>query len=128
MSLRDTLKPRKDVAIIPPFVKGGGGDFAPREKLFKTVRGEGKWKEWHNRLGFLYFFYFPDQAQSGPGNLFLGKSLGLIELALLAIAVGCDAFTAGMGVGARFCDPRQIFRLSFHFGLESACSICSCKP
>ena len=38
-------------------------------------------------------------------------------MALLAVAVGCDAFTVGMGVGARFCDPRQIFRLSFHFGL-----------
>jgi putative Mn2+ efflux pump MntP len=43
--------------------------------------------------------------------------LGLIETVLIAIAVGCDAFTVGLGVGARFCNQRQIFRLSFHFGL-----------
>ncbi|MGA2400714.1 MAG: manganese efflux pump MntP family protein [Syntrophobacteraceae bacterium] len=40
-----------------------------------------------------------------------------LEIALLAIALGCDAFAVGMGVGARFCQPRQTFRLSFHFGL-----------
>ncbi len=39
------------------------------------------------------------------------------EIALLAIALGCDAFAVGMGVGVRFCLPRQTFRLSFHFGL-----------
>jgi len=43
--------------------------------------------------------------------------LGVIETALVAIAIGCDAFTVGLGVGARFCNRRQIFRLSFHFGL-----------
>jgi len=43
--------------------------------------------------------------------------LGFVEIALVAIAVGCDAFTVGLGVGARFCNHRQIFRLSFHFGL-----------
>ncbi|HYA41172.1 MAG TPA: manganese efflux pump MntP family protein [Syntrophobacteraceae bacterium] len=40
-----------------------------------------------------------------------------VETALIAIALGCDAFAVGMGVGARFCQPRQTFRLSFHFGL-----------
>ncbi len=39
------------------------------------------------------------------------------EIALVAIALGCDAFAVGMGVGVRFCHPRQVFRLSFHFGL-----------
>lgn len=39
------------------------------------------------------------------------------EVALVAIALGCDAFAVGMGVGTRTCNPRQIFRLSFHFGL-----------
>ncbi|MFZ5586697.1 MAG: manganese efflux pump MntP family protein [Thermodesulfobacteriota bacterium] len=34
----------------------------------------------------------------------------------LAVALGCDAFAVGLGVGCRFCAPRQIFRLSFHFG------------
>ena len=40
-----------------------------------------------------------------------------VGTALIAIALGCDAFAVGMGVGARFCQPRQTFRLSFHFGL-----------
>ena len=43
--------------------------------------------------------------------------MGFAQTALVAIAVGCDAFTVGLGVGARFCNQRQIFRLSFHFGL-----------
>lgn len=41
----------------------------------------------------------------------------LLEIFLVALALGCDAFAVGMGVGTRFCSPRQIFRLSFHFGL-----------
>ena len=41
----------------------------------------------------------------------------LLETALIAVALGCDAFAVGMGVGVRFCQPRQTFRLSFHFGL-----------
>jgi putative Mn2+ efflux pump MntP len=36
---------------------------------------------------------------------------------LVAVALGCDAFAVGIGVGSRFCSPRQVFRLSFHFGL-----------
>jgi putative Mn2+ efflux pump MntP len=40
-----------------------------------------------------------------------------VETALIAIALGCDAFAVGMSVGVRFCQPRQTFRLSFHFGL-----------
>lgn len=36
---------------------------------------------------------------------------------LVAVALGCDAFAVGLGVGSRFCSPRQVFRLSFHFGL-----------
>lgn len=43
--------------------------------------------------------------------------MNLFEIAFIALALGCDAFAVGMGVGARFCGPRQIFRLSFHFGL-----------
>jgi manganese efflux pump family protein len=43
--------------------------------------------------------------------------LRFVEIALVAIALGCDAFAVGMGVGTRFCRPRQTFRLSFHFGL-----------
>lgn len=40
-----------------------------------------------------------------------------VEIGLIAVALGCDAFAVGMGVGARFCQPRQVFRLAFHFGL-----------
>ncbi len=36
---------------------------------------------------------------------------------LIAVSLGCDAFAVGLGVGTRFCGPRQIFRLAFHFGL-----------
>jgi manganese efflux pump family protein len=40
-----------------------------------------------------------------------------VETFLIAVALGCDAFAVGLGVGTRFCAPRQVFRLSFHFGL-----------
>lgn len=39
------------------------------------------------------------------------------ETLLVAVALGTDAFAVGLGVGAQFCAPRQVFRLSFHFGL-----------
>lgn len=39
------------------------------------------------------------------------------EILALAVALGCDAFVVGLAVGARFHAPRQVFRLSFHFGL-----------
>ena len=39
------------------------------------------------------------------------------EIALVAVALGCDAFAVGLGVGTRHHEPRQVFRLSFHFGL-----------
>ena len=35
----------------------------------------------------------------------------------LAVALGCDAFAVGLGVGSTWHGPRQLFRLSFHFGL-----------
>ncbi len=35
----------------------------------------------------------------------------------LALALGCDAFAVGLGVGTRWHGPRQVFRLAFHFGL-----------
>ena len=41
----------------------------------------------------------------------------IYETGLVAIALGCDAFAVGLGVGTRCNTPRQIFRLSFHFGL-----------
>lgn len=40
----------------------------------------------------------------------------LLENLGLAVALGCDAFAVGLGVGCRFFSPRQVFRLSFHFG------------
>jgi putative Mn2+ efflux pump MntP len=44
-------------------------------------------------------------------------TLAFWEIAMVAVALGCDAFAVGLGTGVRFCSPRQIFRLSFHFGL-----------
>jgi putative Mn2+ efflux pump MntP len=41
----------------------------------------------------------------------------IYETGLIALALGCDAFAVGLGVGTRCCTLRQIFRLSFHFGL-----------
>jgi putative Mn2+ efflux pump MntP len=43
--------------------------------------------------------------------------VNLVETLALAVALGCDAFAVGLAVGGRFGAPRQIFRLSFHFGL-----------
>ena len=44
-------------------------------------------------------------------------SLNIVEICLIAVALGFDAFAVGLGVGATCCAPRQVFRLSFHFGL-----------
>jgi putative Mn2+ efflux pump MntP len=43
--------------------------------------------------------------------------LKTLETLLVAVALGCDAFAVGLGVGTQFCSPRQVFRLSFHFGV-----------
>jgi putative Mn2+ efflux pump MntP len=40
-----------------------------------------------------------------------------VETFFIALALGCDAFAVGLGVGTRCCAPRQVFRLCFHFGL-----------
>lgn len=42
------------------------------------------------------------------------------ETVLLALALAVDAFSVGVSVGLKHCAPRQIFRLSFHFGLFQA--------
>lgn len=39
-----------------------------------------------------------------------------LEILGLAVALGCDAFAVGLAVGAKCHLPRQVFRLSFHFG------------
>lgn len=44
-------------------------------------------------------------------------TLNIFEIGLISVALGCDAFAVGLGVGTTCCAPRQIFRLSFHFGL-----------
>ena len=43
--------------------------------------------------------------------------MSFLETVLIAVSLGCDAFAVGLGIGIRFCAPRQIFRLAFHFGL-----------
>jgi len=44
-------------------------------------------------------------------------TLSIFEIVLVAVALGFDAFAVGLGVGTTCCAPRQVFRLSFHFGL-----------
>lgn len=43
-----------------------------------------------------------------------------LEVFLLACALAVDAFSVGAVVGLRHRSPRQVFRLSFHFGLFQA--------
>ncbi len=43
-----------------------------------------------------------------------------IEVLLLALALSADAFSVALAVGLRFSAPRQLFRLSWHFGLFQA--------
>jgi len=63
-------------------------------------------------------YLFPGPDALGSGKSILKRTiLRFVEMALLGIALGCDAFAVGMSVGVRFCQPRQTFRLSFHFGL-----------
>ncbi|MBZ5640937.1 MAG: manganese efflux pump MntP family protein [Acidobacteriia bacterium] len=44
----------------------------------------------------------------------------LLEVILLALALSADAFSVALVVGLRFSAPRQLFRLSWHFGLFQA--------
>jgi len=44
----------------------------------------------------------------------------LLEVLLLALALSADAFSVALAVGIRFSSPRQLFRLSWHFGLFQA--------
>ena len=44
-------------------------------------------------------------------------TLNIVEICLIAVALGFDAFAVGLGVGTTYCAPRQVFRLCFHFGL-----------
>ncbi|RPH96606.1 manganese efflux pump [candidate division KSB1 bacterium] len=41
----------------------------------------------------------------------------LLEIFILALALSADAFSVGAAVGLRHPGARQVFRLSFHFGL-----------
>ncbi len=43
-------------------------------------------------------------------------TMHLLEIFGLAVALGCDAFAVGLGVGTKCHLPLQVFRLSFHFG------------
>ena len=46
--------------------------------------------------------------------------MSLKEILLIALALSADAFTVGLAVGIGHRSPRQVFRLSFHFGLFQA--------
>lgn len=47
-------------------------------------------------------------------------AMTLPEVVLLAVVLALDAFSVGAVVGLTACAPRQVFRLSFHFGLFQA--------
>ncbi|RJP75103.1 MAG: manganese efflux pump [Candidatus Zixiibacteriota bacterium] len=40
-----------------------------------------------------------------------------VELLVIAVALGCDAFSVALGVGSQGLSGRRIFRLTWHFGL-----------
>jgi len=40
-----------------------------------------------------------------------------LELLVIAVALGCDAFSVAIGVGAQGLTARRVFRLSWHFAL-----------
>jgi putative Mn2+ efflux pump MntP len=46
--------------------------------------------------------------------------MSLVEIILLALALAVDAFSVGAAVGLTHRRPRQIFRLSWHFGVFQA--------
>jgi putative Mn2+ efflux pump MntP len=39
------------------------------------------------------------------------------QLLVIAVALGCDAFSVAIGVGSQGLSPRRIFRLAWHFAL-----------
>jgi manganese efflux pump family protein len=43
--------------------------------------------------------------------------MSFLEILILALALSADAFSVGAAVGLRHPAARQVFRLSFHFGL-----------
>jgi len=43
-----------------------------------------------------------------------------IATLILALSLAADTFSVGIAVGAKWCNPRQVFRLSFHFGFFQA--------
>jgi manganese efflux pump family protein len=46
--------------------------------------------------------------------------MALLDVLLLALALSADAFSVALVVGLRCAAPRQLFRLSWHFGLFQA--------
>lgn len=43
--------------------------------------------------------------------------MSLLEILMLSVALGADAFSVAIGVGVCWCGPPQILRLSLSFGL-----------
>ncbi len=44
----------------------------------------------------------------------------LTDIFVLALALAADAVTVGATIGLGHSSPRQVFRISFHFGLFQA--------
>jgi putative Mn2+ efflux pump MntP len=47
-------------------------------------------------------------------------AMTFLEILLLSLALAADAFSVGAALGLRYRRPRQVFRVSFHFGLFQA--------
>jgi len=47
----------------------------------------------------------------------MDAGMGVVELGLLAVALGTDAFSVALGIGTAGISARGLFRLSWHFGL-----------
>ena len=46
--------------------------------------------------------------------------MSLPEILLLSLALAADAFSVGAALGLRYRQPREVFRVAFHFGLFQA--------
>jgi putative Mn2+ efflux pump MntP len=46
--------------------------------------------------------------------------MSFFEIFLLSLALAADAFSVAAALGLRYHEPRQVFRIAFHFGLFQA--------
>lgn len=75
----------------------------------------------HEKNGLLFSLLNRGKPMRGTGiRIQWSMCLSLLEIFLIALALAVDAFTVGVAVGVTHQSSRQMFRLSFHFGLFQA--------